>query len=96
VQSPRGEKLKNRVFGGLAGEWPFSPRWTLVGEVFGFSREASGDRNSAEFQLGLKYSFAPNLVLDAAAGRSLRSVGNSIRGTAGLTWLIDLSQVIKP
>jgi len=89
VRSPSEEKLNNRIFGGIAGEWSFFPRWSIVGEVFGLSREMKGRQNEADFQVGFKYALTSSLAIDTAAGRSLRSVGNSVRGTVGLTWTIE-------
>jgi hypothetical protein len=85
----RGEPLKNRIRGGSAVEWTFDPQWVLVGEIFGFSREVKAGQNESEFQLGVKYLLTPQLVLDSAVGRSLRSSGTVVQGTVGLTWTVD-------
>lgn len=93
VQSPSGDKLKNRIYGGAATEWLFRPDWVVVAEIFGASRQAQGLSNELEFQLGVKYAPTPQLVLDTAIGRSLRSIGTSVQGTIGLTWLFDVGQL---
>ena len=93
VQSPPGEKLKNRIFGGAAIEWLFRPDLTFVAEVFAASRPARGEANELEFQTGIKYALTPRLVLDAGLGRSLRTVGTAVQGTAGLTWTTDLGKL---
>jgi Putative MetA-pathway of phenol degradation len=95
VDSPRGQKLKNRFTGGIAGEYAMNESLTLVGEVFGASRAAKGDKNEAAFQLGVRYALTPGLVLDAAAGRSLRSSGASVQATLGLTWTLDIANYLK-
>jgi Putative MetA-pathway of phenol degradation len=94
VHSPSGEKLKNRIFGGAAIEWLFRPGLALVAEIFAVSRSARDDANELEFQTGLKYALRPYLVLDAALGRSLRSSGTAVQGTAGLTWTVDLGSLL--
>jgi hypothetical protein len=94
VDSPRGEKLKNRVTGGIAGEYALSDAFTLVGEIFGASRAAQGDKNEAAFQLGARYAVSPGFVLDAAAGRSLRSSDTSVQGTMGFTWTVDIARLL--
>jgi len=95
VNSPHSAKLKNRLTGGLAADYAIRPALTLVGEVFGASREGKGERNEAAFQLGLRYAVNARLVLDAAAGRSLRSSGASVQGTAGLTWIVDIKNYLN-
>jgi hypothetical protein len=89
VQSPSGDKLKNRIHGGAATEWLFRPGWAFVAEIFAASRQAQGLSNELEFQLGIKYAPSPQLVLDTAIGRSLRSIGTRVQGTIGLTWMFD-------
>jgi hypothetical protein len=91
VDSPRGAKLKNRLRGGIAAEYGIHPGTAVVGEVFGSSRASKGEQNEAAFQLGLRYALSPGLLLDVAAGRSLRSSGASLHGTAGITWTIDIA-----
>ena len=93
VQSPSGDKLKNRIHGGAATEWLFRPSWAFVAEIFGASRHAQGLSNEVEFQLGLKFAPSPQLVLDTAIGRSLRSIGPTVQGTIGLTWVFDVGML---
>lgn len=95
VDSPRGAKLKNRLRGGLAADYGIHPAIALVGEVFGSSRASKGEKNEAAFQLGVRYALSSRLVLDVAGGRSLRSSGASVHGTAGLTWTIDIANYPK-
>ncbi len=95
VNSPRDAKLKNVLHGGIAADWAFRPQWTLVGEIFGSSREAKGERNDAAFQLGLSYAVIAGLVLDAAMGRSFRSEATQVEGTVGLTWTWDVLKALK-
>jgi len=86
VNSPPDEKLKNRVFGGLALRYGVSQNWRLVGDTYGESREAEGVKNVANFQIGIR--FRPDLpaFFDAAIGRSLLLSGARIQGTVGMTW----------
>jgi hypothetical protein len=91
VDSPRAAKLKNRLRGGIAADYGIHPAMALVGEVFGSSRPSKGEKNEAALQLGLRYALSSSLVLDVAGGRSLRSSGASVHGTAGLTWTIDIA-----
>jgi hypothetical protein len=86
VDAPGGAKLKNRFFGGGALRYAASPAWTLVGEVYGFSRAASGAKNEANFQVGVRYKPELAAFFDAALGRSVLSSGTVIQGTIGLTW----------
>jgi hypothetical protein len=86
VDSPPGEKLENRVLGGLAGRLAVHRQWVLVGEIFGQTREAKGTATEANFQLGVRHEILPPLAIDAAAGRSLRSHGSRFQATFGLTW----------
>jgi hypothetical protein len=95
VDSPRGAKLKNRLRGGIAADYRIHPAVALVGEVFGSSRASKDEKNEAAFQLGLRYAISSRLVLDAATGRSLRSSGANVHGTAGLTWTIDIANYPK-
>jgi hypothetical protein len=95
VGNAAGANLKNLVRGGMATEWRFIPRWSLVGEVTGTSRAARAEPNQADFQLGFRYAALPNLVLDLAAGRSLRPSGTSVQVTFGLTWTVDLKSILK-
>lgn len=91
VDSPPQEKLKDRFLGGLALRYGLSERWRLVGEIVGQSREAKGEKNEANFQIGVRYR--PNLPVffDAAIGRSLRPSGTRIQGILGLTWSYALN-----
>ncbi len=86
VDSPPGEKLKDRFFGGVALRYGLNENWRLVGEIYGLSREASGAKNEANFQVGVR--LRPNLPVffDAAIGRSLLPSGTRIQGTLGITW----------
>ena len=95
VDSPRNAKLKNRLRAGVAADYAFHPELVLVGEVFGASRAAHGEKNEAAFQIGLRYALSPRFVLDAGAGRSLRATGASAHGTAGLTWTLDVANLLK-
>jgi hypothetical protein len=90
VDSPAGEKLKDRVHGGLALRKPVYQDWQLVGEITGLSRETANSQNQANFQLGVRYQMTSAHALDGAVGRSLRSVGPKIQVTFGLTWLLPL------
>jgi hypothetical protein len=58
-------------FLGVAAEWGFSERWTLVGEVYGL---ASYNFDDGELLLngGLRYALRENLFLHGAAGVPLR------------------------
>jgi hypothetical protein len=93
IQSPSGDKLRNRIHGGAATEWLFRPGFALVAEIFAASRQAQGLSNELEFQLGVKYAPTPQLVLDTAIGRSLRSIGTRVQGTIGLTWMFDVGEL---
>jgi hypothetical protein len=86
VNSPPDEKLKNRVFGGLALRYGLSQNCRLVGDIYGQSREVQGEKNVANFQIGIR--FRPDLpaFFDAAIGRSLLPSGARIQGTVGMTW----------
>lgn len=95
VHSPRTAKLKNRLRGGIAADYAVHPAMAFVGEVFGASRAGKGERNEAAFQLGVRYAINPRFILDAAAGRSLRSSGASVQVTAGLTWTFDIVKLLK-
>lgn len=90
-----GARLKNVLRGGTAMEWLFAQQWSIVGEIIGASRTDSAAKNEADFQLGVRFAPLPNLVLDLAAGRSLRPTGNTIHGTFGLTWTIDVGKVLQ-
>ncbi len=94
VHSPRNAKLKNQLRGGIAVDYAVQPVLAFVGEVFGASRAGKGERNEAAFQLGVRYAINPGFVLDAAAGRSLRSSGASVQVTTGLTWTIDIANFV--
>lgn len=91
VNSPPGDKLKNRVLGGLAIRWTTHERVVLVGEIFGLSRETKGEKSEANFQVGIRYKLASPLVFDAAIGRSLLPTGNKVQVTLGFTWIFRLS-----
>lgn len=91
VDSLVEEKLKNRFLGGVALRYGLSERWRLVGEVLGLSREASGEKNEANFQIGLRYRPDLPVFFDAAVGRSLRPSGTRIQVTFGLTWTFPVS-----
>jgi hypothetical protein len=86
VGKPPGEKLKDQILGGVALRWAARERLELVGEIFGLSRRASGEKSEANFQLGARYEAVPSLTLDAGAGRSLLATGTRIQATLGLTW----------
>jgi len=81
-----GEKLENRFLGGMALRYGLNERWRLVGDIYGLSRVVKGEKNEANFQVGVR--FRPNLPVffDAAVGRSLLASGARIQGTLGLTW----------
>jgi hypothetical protein len=91
VDSPPKEKLKNRVLGGMAARWemPYTA-WMLVGEIFGQSREAKGEKNQADFKIGAMYEVHECLTLDAALGRGLLTTGASVEATVGLTVSLPL------
>lgn len=91
VNSPAAQKLKNRAAAGFALRWEMDKQWGMVGEIHGQSRRAKGERNEANFQLGVKYLLADPLVLDAAVGRSLRSSGNNFQATLGVTWTFPVN-----
>jgi hypothetical protein len=90
----KGADLKNQLQGGIAGELPLIPSWTLVGEVTGLSRSTGAEPNQVNFQLGLRYAIQPTLVLDLAAGRSLLPSGPTFKGAFGVTWTIDFGKLI--
>ena len=86
IGSPPEEKLKNRIFGGLALRYGLSERWRLVGDIFGQSRATKGESNEANFQLGFRFRPGLPVFFDAAIGRSLLPSGTRIQGTLGMTW----------
>jgi hypothetical protein len=86
VDSPPGEKLKDRFFGGVALRYGLNENWRLVGEIYGLSREASGAKNEANFQVGVRFRPDLPVFFDAAIGRSLLPSGTRIQGTLGITW----------
>ena|SRR5215467_806772 len=86
IGSPPDEHLKNRFFGGLALRYGLSERWRLVGDVYGQSREAKGEKNEANFQIGMRFRPDLPVFFDAAIGRSLLPSGTRIQGTLGMTW----------
>jgi hypothetical protein len=81
-----GEKLENRFFGGVALRYGLNERWRLVGDVYGLSREARGEKNEANFQVGVRFRPDLPVFFDAAIGRSLLPSGTRIQATFGLTW----------
>jgi Putative MetA-pathway of phenol degradation len=81
-----GEKLENRFFGGVALRYGLNERWRLVGDIYGLSREAKGEKNQANFQIGVRFRPDLPVFFDAAIGRSLLASGTRIQGTLGLTW----------
>jgi hypothetical protein len=85
VDSPRGAQLNNRLRGGIAADYGIHPAIAVVGELFDSSRASKGEKNEAAFSAWTRYALNSSLVLDVAAGRSLRSSGASFLGTAGLT-----------
>lgn len=91
VNSPLRDQLKNRFLGGLALRRDLDKQWSLVGEILGQSRKASGEKNEAHLQIGARYLFALPIVFDAAVGRSLRPSGTRIQATFGLTWTFPVS-----
>lgn len=91
-----GARLYNVLHGGAALEWLIAPHWSMVGEVTGAGRAANRASNEANFQVGARFNALPNLLLDAAVGRTLRASGSAIQGTFGLTWTIDLTTPQKP
>jgi hypothetical protein len=91
VDSPPKEHLKNRFLGGMAARWEVpNTAWILVGEIFGQSREAKGEKNQADFRIGLMYEVDQCVTLDAGVGRSLLATGASVAATAGLTLSLPL------
>lgn len=95
VRSPPRDKLKNRIFGGVATEWLLGTGWAFVAEVFGVSREARAATNEVEFHTGLKYALSERLILDTAIGRSLLDTGTAVQGTVGLTWTVDVTTLLR-
>lgn len=91
-----GDRLNNIPHGGAALEWLITPHWSLVGEITGAGRAANPARNEANILLGGRFSALPNLVLDMAVGRTLRSTETAIQGTFGLTWTLDLTHTQRP
>ena len=89
VNSNENLRRKNRLGGGVALEWLVSPDWTIVGEIFGFSRPIANANNEIDCQIGFTYAITPALAVDSAVGRSLRSSGNAFKGTVGITWTFD-------
>jgi hypothetical protein len=90
VGRPKGEKLENQFFGGLALRYGLSERWRLVGDIYGLTREAKGEKGEGNFQIGIR--FRPDLpaYFDAAIGRSLLSSGDRFQVTFGMTWATAL------
>ncbi len=81
-----GEKLQNRFLGGMALRYGLNERWRLVGDIYGLSRAAKGEKNEANFQVGIRFRPDLPVFFDAAIGRSLLPSGTRIQGTLGLTW----------
>ena len=81
-----GEKLENRFLGGMALRYGLNERWRLVGDIYGLSRAARGEKNEANFQIGIRFRPDLPVFFDAAIGRSLLASGTRIQGTLGLTW----------
>jgi hypothetical protein len=81
-----GEKLENRILGGMALRYGLNERWRLVGNIYGLSRAARGEKNEANFQVGIRFRPDLPVFFDAAIGRSLLASGTRIQGTLGLTW----------
>lgn len=81
-----GEKLQNRFLGGMALRYGLNERWRLVGDIYGLSRTAKGEKNEANFQVGIRFRPDLPVFFDAAIGRSLLASGTRIQGTLGLTW----------
>lgn len=90
INSPPGDKLKNRLFGGLALRYGLTDRLRLVGDIYGQSREAKGEKHEANFQMGIRFRPDLPVFFDAAVGRSLLPSGPRIQGTFGLTWATQL------
>jgi len=61
-------------------------RCRLVGDIYGLSRAAKGEKNEANFQVGVRFRPDLPVFFDAAIGRSLLPSGTRIQGTLGLTW----------
>jgi hypothetical protein len=81
-----GEKLENRFLGGMALRYGLNERWRLVGDIYGLSRAVKGEKNEANFQVGIRFRPDLPVFFDAAIGRSLLPSGTRIQGTLGLTW----------
>ena len=81
-----GEHLENQFFGGLALRYGLSENWRVVGDLYGLSREAKGEKAVGNFQIGIRYR--PNLpaYFDVAVGRSLLATGDRFQVTLGMTW----------
>ncbi|HTM06907.1 MAG TPA: hypothetical protein VL754_00815 [Verrucomicrobiae bacterium] len=82
----QGEKLENQFFGGVALRYGLNENWRVVGDIYGLSREAKGERAAGNFQVGIRYR--PNLpaYFDVAVGRSLLATGDRFQVTLGMTW----------
>jgi hypothetical protein len=91
VDSPRGEKLKNRFFAGTALRYAVGDKYHVVGEIFGQSRATRRDKHEVNFQIGLQFRPDLPVVFDAGVGRSLLRSGTRFHGTLGLTWLYRLN-----
>lgn len=69
VDSPPGEKLKNRVLYGLALRWAAHKNWTLVGEIFGQSRETRGRIQRSRLSNRISVQSAPLASARQRAGK---------------------------
>ncbi len=81
-----GEHLENQFFGGVALRYGLNENWRLVGDVYGLTRPARGEKSDANFQVGVRYRPDLPAYFDLAVGRSLLSSGNRFQATLGMTW----------
>jgi hypothetical protein len=86
VGRQQGAKLENQFFGGVALRYGLSENWRMVGDIYGLSRGAKGEKAVGNFQIGIRYR--PNLpaYFDVAVGRSLLATGDRFQVTLGMTW----------
>jgi hypothetical protein len=82
----QGEKLENLFFGGLALRYGLNENWRVVGDIYGLSREAKGERATGNFQIGIRYRPDLPAYFDVAVGRSLLATGDRFQVTLGMTW----------
>ena len=82
----QGEKLENQFFGGVALRYGLSQNWRLVGDIYGLSREAKGEKAVGNFQIGIRYRPDLPAYFDVAVGRSLLATGDRFQATCGVTW----------